>query len=92
MDDALLFQSISEGLTKCSFWDATLDEGYGAWSQMGCQLTEENRESATCECSHLTSFTIVVDTSFREDSENGGRYTILGAVVILVCGKYSSNN
>ena len=46
--------------TECSFWDQSLDSGYGAWSTDGCRLRSESRSEAVCECNHLTQFALVV--------------------------------
>ena len=52
--------------TQCSYWDQSLDEGYGGWSTEGCSLVEETREEAVCECNHLGNFAItLVRVSFR---------------------------
>jgi len=52
--------------TQCSYWDQSLDEGYGGWSTEGCSLVEETREEAVCECNHLGNFAItLVRASFR---------------------------
>lgn len=74
----------ASGLTECSFWDKKLDGGYGAWSQKGCRLVTETSGSATCECNHLTNFAILVDTSVQPD-KSIGRFTIIGAVILMVC-------
>ena len=46
--------------TECVFWDQNLDEGFGAWSNDGCQLKREDEISAQCECNHLSQFAILV--------------------------------
>lgn len=46
--------------TECSFWDQSLDGGYGAWSTAGCRLVSENRREAVCACDHLTEFALLV--------------------------------
>ena len=46
--------------TECSFWDQSLDNGYGAWSTDGCRLVSENRREAVCACDHLTQFALLV--------------------------------
>ena len=57
---SLLFQSVKEGTgTECSFWDQARDEGYGAWSTVGCNLVDEDYDKAMCQCNHLTHFAII---------------------------------
>ena len=46
--------------TECSFWDQSLDDGFGAWSTDGCRLVSESRSEVTCECDHLTQFALLV--------------------------------
>ena len=46
--------------TECSFWDQSLDNGYGAWSTAGCRLESENDREAVCACDHLTQFALLV--------------------------------
>lgn len=49
--------------TECSFWDQSLDSGYGAWATDGCRLVSESRNEAVCECDHLTQFALLVVSS-----------------------------
>ena len=53
----------------CVFWNQTLDEGYGAWSEEGCRLVREDEDMAICTCNHLTSFgLLVVCRVFRHEN------------------------
>lgn len=47
-------------ISICVFWNQTLDEGYGMWSEEGCRLVREDRDTAICSCDHLTSFGLLV--------------------------------
>ncbi|XP_071953180.1 adhesion G-protein coupled receptor G2-like [Antedon mediterranea] len=53
---------IPEGLTAgnstCVFWNETISE----WSDFGCKkmIEETNKNHITCECSHLTSFSVLM--------------------------------
>ena len=81
-------QSLLNGSqTECSFWDQSLDEGYGAWSEEGCRLMEETGDQSTCNCDHLTSFTILVDTSPRM-IRHSGTYIIAGAIFVILCAVF----
>lgn len=74
------------GSAKCSYWDQSLDFGYGGWSSDGCQLVQETTDEATCHCTHLTNFAILVDTESVQSTEKSiGHVTIIGPVVLLVC-------
>lgn len=74
------------GSTEASFWDQNIDSGFGAWSTEGCSLVSETLEEARCECNHLTSFAILVDTSVSPISTdtNLSPYTIVGSVLMLL--------
>ncbi len=71
-------------LTSCSFWDQSIDSGYGGWSSEGCKLVAESADSATCECNHLTNFGILVDSTVLPE-KSVGRFMIIGAVILLLC-------
>ena len=54
---------------ECRYWDVDLDE----WSTEGCELTEQNGNTVTCGCTHLTSFgtfakTVLSDGGFSSIS------------------------
>lgn len=40
--------------------------GAGGWSAKGCELLSRNRTHVTCQCSHTTSFAVLMDVSRRE--------------------------
>eukprot|EP00058_Branchiostoma_floridae_P027786 XP_002613277.1 hypothetical protein BRAFLDRAFT_68242 [Branchiostoma floridae] len=48
--------------TFCVFWNVST----GNWSEEGCALKKRNRTHTTCECNHLTSFAILVDTTGQQ--------------------------
>ena len=59
--NVLFFQALYNGTnTRCSFWDQSIDAGYGGWSTDGCFLAEETREEVVCECDHLGNFAITL--------------------------------
>lgn len=70
--------------TVCSFWDQNLDSGYGGWAGDGCKLIEDSADSASCQCTHLTNFGILVDTTVTVDTTIG-HYIVIGPVVLLLC-------
>ncbi|XP_055348235.1 kelch-like protein 21 [Paramacrobiotus metropolitanus] len=47
----------------CAFWNADINNGFGAWSTKGCITRIEHNGFAACYCDHLTSFGILVDVS-----------------------------
>ena len=40
--------------------------GTGGWSAKGCELLSRNRTHVVCQCSHTTSFAVLMDVSRRE--------------------------
>jgi hypothetical protein len=60
-------------ISICVFWNQTLDEGYGGWSEEGCRLVREDELTSVCTCNHLSRFALIVDTlpSMSEDRDIG---------------------
>uniref|UniRef100_A0A3P9H2V5 Adhesion G protein-coupled receptor F5 n=1 Tax=Oryzias latipes TaxID=8090 RepID=A0A3P9H2V5_ORYLA len=60
------FQTLNETLkkeTQCVFWNFTLLENFGAWDDEGCKFVSlKNNDTVTCNCNHLTSFSILMST------------------------------
>nr|XP_061806801.1 adhesion G-protein coupled receptor F1-like [Nerophis lumbriciformis] len=56
------FDVINENLTRpqCVFWNFTLFEGLGGWDDEGCELVVRENDTVTCQCDHLTSFSILM--------------------------------
>uniref|UniRef100_U3J9Z3 Cadherin EGF LAG seven-pass G-type receptor 1 n=1 Tax=Anas platyrhynchos platyrhynchos TaxID=8840 RepID=U3J9Z3_ANAPP len=54
----------------CVFWNHSITiGGTGAWSSRGCELFSRNQSHIACQCSHLTSFAVLMDISKRENGE-----------------------
>eukprot|EP00794_Sanderia_malayensis_P017447 gene17447-19192_t len=49
----------SKAQHECAFWNSTMSD----WSTKGCKLVSFNDTHASCECNHLTTFGILVDSS-----------------------------
>ncbi|XP_077568410.1 adhesion G-protein coupled receptor F1-like [Stigmatopora nigra] len=45
---------------QCVFWNFSLFEGLGGWDDEGCELIEIENDAVTCQCDHLTSFSILM--------------------------------
>uniref|UniRef100_A0A8C7WXV4 Uncharacterized protein n=1 Tax=Oryzias sinensis TaxID=183150 RepID=A0A8C7WXV4_9TELE len=60
------FQTLNETLkkeTQCVFWNFTLLENFGAWDDEGCKFVSlKNNDTVTCNCNHLTSFSVLMST------------------------------
>ncbi|KAM9778204.1 adhesion G protein-coupled receptor F5-like [Syngnathus typhle] len=48
------------GNPQCVFWNFSLFDGLGGWDGEGCELIEREDETVTCQCDHLTSFSILM--------------------------------
>uniref|UniRef100_A0A8C9JUL5 Adhesion G protein-coupled receptor E2-like n=1 Tax=Panthera tigris altaica TaxID=74533 RepID=A0A8C9JUL5_PANTA len=60
--DALFLQSVTPGPTQkafCVFWEHSQD-GCGHWSTTGCRMAATGDASTTCQCSHLSSFAVLM--------------------------------
>ncbi|XP_069461235.1 adhesion G-protein coupled receptor F3-like [Ambystoma mexicanum] len=51
-----------EQATHCVFWNYSMFEGEGGWSDQGCQGFQQGT-STICKCEHLTSFAILMSTA-----------------------------
>ncbi|KAG7265260.1 hypothetical protein CRUP_022695, partial [Coryphaenoides rupestris] len=47
----------------CVFWDFNALQGRGGWDTTGCTLGISVNQTVTCNCDHLTSFSILMSTS-----------------------------
>ncbi|KAM6915096.1 adhesion G-protein coupled receptor F1-like [Xenentodon cancila] len=48
------------GNPKCVFWNFSLFQGLGGWDDKGCTLVFNENETVSCNCNHLTSFSILM--------------------------------
>ncbi|MBN3295144.1 CELR2 protein, partial [Amia calva] len=54
----------------CVFWNHSIPiGGAGAWSAKGCEVVFRNHTHISCQCSHMTSFAVLMDVSRRENGE-----------------------
>ncbi|KAM6964941.1 uncharacterized protein FYW47_007279 [Aplochiton taeniatus] len=67
----LVFKKLNVSLTqapRCVFWNSSLLRGLGAWDDAGCVVQSDGKgDSVTCQCDHLTSFSILMSTSVPVD-------------------------
>ncbi|XP_077443749.1 adhesion G-protein coupled receptor F1-like [Stigmatopora argus] len=63
------FDIINESLERpqCVFWNFTLFDGLGGWDNEGCKLVIQVNELVTCQCDHLTSFSILMSPHAPND-------------------------
>lgn len=53
---------------QCVFWNFSLFEGLGGWDNTGCELVYNVNQTVTCNCTHLTSFSILMSPSSPDDT------------------------
>uniref|UniRef100_H3C5V0 Uncharacterized protein n=1 Tax=Tetraodon nigroviridis TaxID=99883 RepID=H3C5V0_TETNG len=47
---------------QCVFWNFTAFNNLGAWDDFGCTFVSDINDIVTCNCTHLTSFSILMST------------------------------
>ncbi|KAF5892777.1 adhesion G protein-coupled receptor F5-like, partial [Clarias magur] len=77
------------GNPQCVFWNFKLLNGIGGWDSTGCQLKslQNETEIVTCECSHTTSFSILM-SPFTPDKDLAiilDYITYIGVAISLGC-------
>lgn len=53
-------QNDTLGSPQCVFWNFTLFDRLGGWDTEGCEVAGLVNETVTCNCNHLTSFSILM--------------------------------
>ncbi|CAB3995765.1 adhesion G- coupled receptor G7-like, partial [Paramuricea clavata] len=61
-----LMKEYMRKLVACVFWDFSLKNGVGDWSQTGCTYKGMKDGIVTCHCSHLTNFAILMDVYIKD--------------------------
>lgn len=51
----------------CVFWNFTLFNGLGGWDDQGCILVNQKNGTVSCNCNHLTSFSILMSPFVPKD-------------------------
>ncbi|XP_033111318.1 adhesion G-protein coupled receptor G6-like [Anneissia japonica] len=74
--------------TECVFWNFSLDNGVGEWSNDGCTLNRTEDDSAICFCDHLTNFAILIDYYQPKESQFQDVLSVIsliGCIVSIFC-------
>ncbi|XP_023203855.1 uncharacterized protein LOC102232769 isoform X2 [Xiphophorus maculatus] len=58
--DVIHYTNDTIGNPKCVFWDFSLYDGLGGWSDNGCSLVSFANDTVRCNCNHTTSFSILM--------------------------------
>uniref|UniRef100_A0A3Q3JSE3 Adhesion G protein-coupled receptor L4 n=1 Tax=Monopterus albus TaxID=43700 RepID=A0A3Q3JSE3_MONAL len=75
-------------VTKCAFWEYTLDSLQGHWATHGCKTVHVSSNATTCSCNHLTHFALLMSSG---RANLVAHYTILtritqlGMIISLIC-------
>ncbi|XP_029774660.1 adhesion G protein-coupled receptor E2-like isoform X2 [Suricata suricatta] len=86
----LSHQPLTPGTTQkvlCVFWEHSQD-GCGHWSTTGCRTVATGDTSTTCECTHLSSFAVLMahdDVQSQEEDPMLVVITYLGLGLSLLC-------
>ncbi|KAM7368262.1 hypothetical protein PAMP_014502 [Pampus punctatissimus] len=52
---------------QCVYWNFSLFNGLGGWDNEGCELVSNTTGTVTCNCNHLTSFSILMSPNSPDD-------------------------
>ncbi|XP_071953524.1 adhesion G-protein coupled receptor G7-like [Antedon mediterranea] len=76
-------ENMTEENSTCVYWDEAISE----WSAFGCNKTDENEDNITCECSHLTSFSVLMLPKNRSEEVNNALDVIstIGCWLSICC-------
>ncbi|XP_073918608.1 adhesion G-protein coupled receptor G2 isoform X2 [Castor canadensis] len=69
---------------RCVFWDLSRNGGRGGWSSDGCSVKDKRLNETICTCSHLTSFSVLLDLS--RTSLPPGQMMALTFITYIGCG------
>nr|XP_014354122.1 PREDICTED: adhesion G-protein coupled receptor F3-like [Latimeria chalumnae] len=82
MDFEAMNSSVNLQTAVCVYWDFLLEEGKGAWNRDGCR-SKTDGDITICNCSHLTSFAVLMSNSPLQELENIDMVTYLGLGVSI---------
>ncbi|XP_019850052.1 PREDICTED: hemicentin-1-like isoform X1 [Amphimedon queenslandica] len=85
--------NVNGSIPQCTFWNQSLDDGYGDWSSDGCNTSSGSTDSqVTCNCDHLTNFAILLDVSPPEEPTERTALTLfldsvsyIGIIISIIC-------
>ncbi|CAD7685487.1 unnamed protein product [Nyctereutes procyonoides] len=84
----LFHHSVTPGPTKkvfCVFWEHSQD-GSGHWSTRGCTMVNSGDTSTTCQCTHLSSFAVLLaHHDVQDDDPMLAMITYVGLGLSLMC-------
>ncbi|XP_066564165.1 adhesion G protein-coupled receptor E5 isoform X2 [Amia ocellicauda] len=72
-----------DGNTTCVYWASSTNGGF--WSTQGCKTLKSNATYTECQCSHLSSFAVLLALYDLEDTFQLQVITWVGLSLSLVC-------
>ncbi|XP_042359306.1 adhesion G protein-coupled receptor F4-like isoform X2 [Plectropomus leopardus] len=84
------FDVLNESLRdpKCVFWNFSLFDNLGGWDDEGCELVHNENGTVTCNCNHLTSYSILM-SPFTSDNRALAFITYIGVSIsmasLIIC-------
>nr|XP_023677571.1 adhesion G protein-coupled receptor E1-like [Paramormyrops kingsleyae] len=76
-------QFAEKGKPVCVFWNASL--GGGGWSPVGCTMVKSNPNHTICNCTHLSSFAVLMALYDIEDTFELQLISWVGLSLSLLC-------
>ncbi|XP_041832370.1 adhesion G protein-coupled receptor F4-like isoform X2 [Melanotaenia boesemani] len=66
---SITFDTLNDtlGNPQCVFWNFSLYDGLGGWDTEGCFLVFDENETVSCNCNHLTSFSILMSPNIHKN-------------------------
>ncbi|XP_068432864.1 adhesion G protein-coupled receptor F5-like [Clinocottus analis] len=85
---SLSYKKLNNSLSEdplCVFWNFSLFGNRGGWDDEGCKFVSDINNTVTCNCNHLTSFSILMSTNLP--SKDLGKFlatiTFVGVAISL---------
>ncbi|XP_043846788.1 adhesion G protein-coupled receptor E3-like [Dromiciops gliroides] len=73
-----------EEMSLCVYWEAQLEEG-GVWSTKGCNLIKSNEMHTSCNCTHMSTFAVLMAPIPQEEDCVLTVITYVGLSLSLLC-------
>ncbi|XP_074059744.1 adhesion G protein-coupled receptor E3-like [Macrotis lagotis] len=80
----LFYKKKVEKSPLCVYWEAEGNEG-GVWSTAGCKLIKYNQTHTSCNCTHLSSFAVLMASYSQEEDFTLTVITYVGLSLSLLC-------
>ena len=58
-EDDCSFMPLQKSKPKCVYWNFSLQNGVGDWSESGCQYVDTKNGVVKCLCFHLSTFAVL---------------------------------